>query len=297
MNPAASLGGRGRTPSMPLLPHGGLPAHFLDAFSHPHAALPDTPSLVIMFDEDDDAEDEAEEGELPSPAPPPARRGAGRGAAGAAPGAGGPAPQRAGARAAASAPAAARPSASAPAAADAGELQRLRAQVCSCSGCFAYNKLSEHGRLAAHKALLPAGRIRWTDRADLPCRPVAALTSGLGGQSLFTDLRGHMSPRGLLVNTCTVPDCCPPPSVFGPDSAARLRQIAAKEARLQQARVERARLSAHAGRVGQALRAAAGGASTPRGGAAQEAEDFLNSLAAEGGIGGLVRAPAVRIHA
>jgi len=88
MNPAASLGGRGRTPSMPLLPHGGLPAHFLDAFSHPHAALPDTPSLVIMFDEDDDAEDEAEEGELPSPAPPPARRGAGRGAAGAAPGAG-----------------------------------------------------------------------------------------------------------------------------------------------------------------------------------------------------------------
>ncbi len=102
-----------------------------------------------------------------------------------------------------------------------------------------------------------------------------------------------MSSRGLSVKTCPVLERCPPLSFSGPDKAARLRQIAAKEARLQQARVERARLSAAAGRVGQALRAAAGGASTPRGGAAQEAEDFLNSLAAEGGIGGLVRAPAV----
>jgi len=185
MNPTASLGGRGRAPSMPLPPHGGLPAPFLDAFAHPRAALPHTPSLVIMFDEDDDAEDEAEEGELPSPLPPPARRGAGRGAAGAAPGAGWPASQRAGARAAASAPATARPSASAPAAADAGELQRLRAQVCGARVPAVPPITDDHSAAGLQRAtletLLRAGRNRWTDYADLPCRPVAALTSVVGG--------------------------------------------------------------------------------------------------------------------
>ncbi|KAK9843773.1 hypothetical protein WJX81_005768 [Elliptochloris bilobata] len=83
-----------------------------------------------------------------------------------------------------------------------------------------------------------------------------------------------------------------PPSAAGaaPADAGELQrlraQIAAKEARLQRAREDRARLSAAAGRVGQALRDAAAGARQPRGDAAQEAEAFLNSLAAEGaGLG------------